>query len=291
MKVKECIVTEEEFYAIKNLSNFNWSLPLSREGVIDQLKLELEVIKFCLTLIDLKDDINGKTIDRILVIPLRKLLCEKNSILIKLEPSFKISPLTGNTFASDIGLKVVKPSVSVLPKENWITIEEFINRDIAWFVRTENYPPNEFYSEVFEAIKNRLKNGNKKDFADCFDKITIDISDVEEHIYIRKETVTKKQIEKYLGLSGYNTLTVYDFIKHHSDKLGAHIDIETSPYIKLVNQRNINSYGHFFAISFILIDAIIEQIPELSNYLEGFERLKVKKINLSYKCQVRGAVL
>lgn len=65
---------------------------------------------------------------------------------------------------------------------------------------------------------------------------------------------------------GYYDLTVYDFIKHLSDKRGAHIDPGLSPLIKVVSESKNTIFTPVVCFGLQLIYAAKKQIPELKDY-------------------------
>ena len=75
-----------------------------------------------------------------------------------------------------------------------------------------------------------------------------------------------QKINEILDEIGYNRLSIYDFIKHMSDKRGAHIDVGHSLVVGLVNSKDAIGLTpiHYFAIQ--MIYAAKKQIPELAGY-------------------------
>ena len=61
-------------------------------------------------------------------------------------------------------------------------------------------------------------------------------------------------------------MSIYNFIKHLSDKRGAHIDIGHGPVIELVNQKDKNDQNLILYFAIHLIWAAKNQIPEISDY-------------------------
>ncbi len=65
---------------------------------------------------------------------------------------------------------------------------------------------------------------------------------------------------------GYYKLTVYDFIKHLSDKRGAHIDQGIAPLVKIINGNKETKITPVQCFAVQLIYAAKKQIPELVDY-------------------------
>lgn len=73
---------------------------------------------------------------------------------------------------------------------------------------------------------------------------------------------------------GYYDLNMYNFLKHLSDKRGAHIDVGHSPVIELVNAPITGGITPVLCIAVQTIWAVKQQVPELGNYWAGMEILE-----------------
>ena len=73
----------------------------------------------------------------------------------------------------------------------------------------------------------------------------------------------------------YSTLTLlktmYNFLKHLSDKRGAHIDIGHSPVVEMANAPITDVITPVLCIAIQTIWAVKHQVPELANYWPGME--------------------
>ncbi len=63
-----------------------------------------------------------KILDRFMALSLRKLLCDKNSLLRKVCPTFKMPPLNGKVFKcpgdnNEMALTEIHPSMKIAPKD------------------------------------------------------------------------------------------------------------------------------------------------------------------------------
>lgn len=87
--------------------NFIDEFELSRQGMIDEIKTEFDIIRFCVSNMTKYKISAREMFDRIMIMPLRKLLCEKNSVLLKVCPDFKMFPLDGQDTALNDGLHAV----------------------------------------------------------------------------------------------------------------------------------------------------------------------------------------
>lgn len=66
--------------------------------------------------------------------------------------------------------------------------------------------------------------------------------------------------------AGYNSLNLYNFIKHLSDKRGAHIDVGSSMLIPIFNRSGNGGYTLIECLALQMILAAEKQIPELNDY-------------------------
>lgn len=70
---------------------------------------------------------------------------------------------------------------------------------------------------------------------------------------------------------GYYDLSVYNFLKHLSDKRGAHIDVGHSPVVEMVNAPITEAVTPVLCLAIQVIWAVKYQVSELSNYWPGME--------------------
>ena len=100
-----------------------------------------------------------------------------------------------------------------------------------------------------------------------FDFSEIKFKSEDNRVYMRKATCSESDnviIFELMSKAGYYSLTVYDFIKHLSDKRGAHMDFGLAPLVKMMNDSNNVTPVQCFALQ--LIFAAKLQIPELKDY-------------------------
>ena len=84
--------------------NFIDEFELSRQGMIDEIKTEFDIIRFCVSNMTKYKISAREMFDRIMIMPLRKLLCEKNSVLLKVCPDFNM----GSPFIRQMLYKIIK---------------------------------------------------------------------------------------------------------------------------------------------------------------------------------------
>lgn len=123
----------DEIYQVE--LNFIDEFNLSKTGMIEEIKTEFDIIRLCIQEISKLDAEYERIIDRIMVMPLRKLLCEKNSVLLKVYPNFKMPPLRGNISVLLDGLTIIRPPFLVESIDQWISIDQWLQQNIAWLDR------------------------------------------------------------------------------------------------------------------------------------------------------------
>ena len=119
---------------------------------------------------------------------------------------------------------------------------------------------------VYDAVSNALKGEEKKSFVGYMqqDDRTID-GDVCQGYSIIDDS-EKEKVYALMEKVGYNFLNLYDFIKHLSDKRGAHIDIASSILIPVFNKPGKGDFSLVECLALQMIVAAEKQIPELSDY-------------------------
>lgn len=249
--------------------NFISESNLSRNGMIKEIKTEFNIIRLCLSQMSELDGKYLSMLDRILVMPLRKLLCEKNSVLLKVVPNFKMPPLTGSIIDLHGKLKMISPSLSIEPTEKWLPVGEWLQKDIAYFDRTVNDLPDGFHEFVYRCILNKLKKSEKQNFEAMFRREVINYHGESSVVYIRVQpnnSTADNRIFNYLEQIGYNHLSIYNFLKHQSDKRGAHIDVGYCLVVEIINSPIYKKITMILWIAIQMIYAGKIQIPELENY-------------------------
>lgn len=111
--------------------------------------------------------------------------------------------------------------------------------EIAYFDKDASDIPDFIQDTTFQLILNKLKNKQEKaEFQQLFGSRGIEYKGEQIIGYGRvkpEDTASNHRIFELMKKAGYYDLTIYDFIKHLSDKRGAHIDMGIAPLIKIVN--------------------------------------------------------
>lgn len=252
--------------------NFVEEFNLSHRGMIKEIETEFDIIRLCFQELNELDEKYQPMLNRILVMPLRKLLCESGSVLLKVCPSFKMPPLVGFSVVLENQQVLVRPPYKTEEMSQWISIEDWLKQNISWFNRTETVAdiiPQYSYECIVKKLNGRNYKALKAPFEAMYCKETVEFKGKTEEVYCKQNPTdgnANQQIYDTLDKIGYNTLSIFDFLKHMSDKRGAHIDVGHSLVIEMVN--NADSTGltpiHCFAAQMVF--AAKKQIPELMNY-------------------------
>jgi len=254
--------------------SFVMEFNLGRNGMIKEVVTEFDIIRLCLTQLDELGKEYLPMLDRILVMPLRKLLCEKSSVLLKVIPDLKLSPLTGKEIELENKMKMIRPNLTIAPQNQWISVDQWLAQNIAWFDKSVSDLPDMIPDFVYENILNKLKKADKSTFESLFEaqEVMYQGSLSKIHTRIDATDVAKNNIAfSLLKKIGYYDLSMYNFLKHLSDKRGAHIDIGHSPVVEMANAPITDVITPVLCIAIQTIWAVKHQVPELANYWPGME--------------------
>lgn len=260
--------------------NFAEEFNLNRHGMIKEIETEFNIIRLCIQEMEELDAEYHPMLDRILVMPLRKLLCENGSVLLKVCPSFKMPPLEGLQTVLEDEQVLIRPPYKVKEVVQWIPVGEWMEQSISWFKRDVNVMAEIIPSHTYENILNRMNGKRFKSLKSQFDgfykKELAEYKGEVLEVYCKLNPMdadANQKISEILDEIGYNRLSIYDFIKHMSDKRGAHIDVGHSLVVGLVNSKDVIGFTpiHYFAIQMIYAAKV--QIPELAGYWEEMPEL------------------
>lgn len=257
--------------------SFLFKAKLGRQGMIRELEMEFNIIRFAISYSQHSYNGNMEMIDRILVMPLRKLLLESQnkSIVLLLCPSFSMPKVKGQHLIAEDGLNIELAPYEFSEQNQWIKLEDWAEQLVAWFDKNENDLPNAIPKETFDTILDKLKGEEKSIFKSFFYYDKIEYQNDVINVYIRNNPAdinANKTIFTMMDKAGYYKLTVRDFIKHLSDKRGAHIDLVISPLIQMIDNTRVTPIMCF---ALQLIYAAKKQIPELSNYWPEMDNILV----------------
>lgn len=252
--------------------NFITEFKLNRNGMLLELKKEFNIIRLVLTQMKELGADYKEMLDCIAVMPLRKILFENQhtSLIFELCPDFKMPVTSGRSFVGDDKLHFELAPYSFGKMENWISLNEWKNQKIAYFDKDVSDIPDFIQDTTFQLILNKLKNKQEKaEFQQLFGSRGIEYKGEQIIGYGRvkpEDTASNHRIFELMKKAGYYDLTIYDFIKHLSDKRGAHIDMGIAPLIKIVNGDKSQMFTPIVCFGLQLIYAAKMQIPELKDY-------------------------
>ncbi len=260
--------------------NFLTEFTLNRNGMVIELKSEFDIIRLVLTQIKELGFEYQDMIERILVMPLRKLLFENQnrSLVLRLCPDFKMPVLEGIHFKGEDKLNIELAPYKFGDINSWIPLEQWSQQKIAYYDKTVSDLPDAIPSDTFQNILNKLKKGDKNTFQNFFNNTVITYKNERTDVYVRKDSTNlavNTQIFNLMKLAGYYDLTIYDFIKHLADKRGAHIDIDIAPMVKVINGNKNGKITPIMAFSIQMIYAAKKQIPEMHDYWNELDELIV----------------
>ena len=273
-------MSEKQIY--ESELNFLFEFKLSERGIIEQIERELDVIQLCVGNIS---DIEKKyydMIDYIIVMPMRKLLCEEKSILRDVCPDFKMPKFDGNVhsldderFQSKLRVKVTRFTVD--NQKEWIPLDDWLQSKIAWFDKTPNDVPIAFDENVFPLIRNKVNKLNKSErgilseFDSFFILEEMELKDGSrckvQRFVGRDDTQKRERLFNILKRTGYYDLTLYEFLKGIADGRGAHLDKSMVPLLKLVNITPYNGLSVVMVLAIQTMYAIAKQVRGLEHYL------------------------
>lgn len=260
---------QSQMRSIQPELNFTDEFTLSRNGIAKEIEADFDTIRLCLDLRGQYPD-KREVFDRIIAMPLRKLLCERTgeSALERLCPAFKMFPLDGQDSDLRDALHMIRPPLGFPKESTWLPLDAWKEQVVAYFNRTESDFSGWLPDHTYRGVRNNLKGHDRMDFESYLQTETALVGGEPCNGYGPKDN-TPEGIAKIYALmvkAGYNQLTVYNFIKHLADKKSAHIDEAISMLISIVNRPGQGDFNLLECIGLQLIIAARKQIPELRDY-------------------------
>lgn len=229
------------------------------------IKKEFDFIRSCQGMSTLFGYDAKSALDNYIALSLRKLLCDKESLIRKICPSFRMPPLSGKLFIcngekDDMKLKKIETNIVVKPESEWISLDEWLNEKIAWIEKDSSSIPDGYSDSFFSMLSNKIA---QKDFTDLF-----------ECIYLEKDIIwkiknpqrDKQTVYEILRSYGYYDLNIRTLIKHIADKNGAHLDDKKSLWIRMANDSSDINTSAISAFATQMIYAATKQIVSLKDY-------------------------
>ena len=156
--------------------NFVDEFNLSRNGMIKEIKQEFNIIRLCLLESQELNEQYQSVLDRIIVMPLRKLLCEKASVLLNVCPTFKMPLLDGIEVRCGDGQHIVHTPLRIGSIQTWIPVEEWLKQNVSWFDRDVESIAQMLPKYSYEYILNKLTGkfkGLKSEFVERFPELSL----------------------------------------------------------------------------------------------------------------------
>lgn len=257
--------------ALKFEINFLTEEEMTRGEMISSIEAEFDFVQMCQKMIKPFGFDARKSLDRLLALSLRKLLCDENSLLKSVCPDFKMPPLSGEMFSfpgeqNDMKLFERHPDILIKPQKDWIPLKDWLQEKIAWIDKHAYDIPDTIESRFFHMIEKRMGTDSLKDY---YVMGHVRIDGKEAVIWRLKDPyVNREKVFKLLKNKGYYDLTIRKMIKFIADKSAAHLDGKRSTWIDLANRGKNWEQSAISVFATHMIYAATKQIDELKNYLE-----------------------
>lgn len=251
--------------------NFLTAQKMSRHDCIQTISAEFDFVRMCQGMMKPFGLEARKALDRFLALSLRKLLCDKTSLLTKVCTDFKMPPLIGDLFEcpgeqNDMMLNEIQPDIQIKPQNEWIPLNEWLNTTIAWIDKGIDDIPDAYSDRFFVMLSNAIGNQSLADYCICEET---ENNEKTERIWIVKDSRESKEgIYNILKNKGYYDLSIRRLIKYYADKKGAHLQPIDSHWIDSANSGKNWQYTAMSVFATQMIYAATKQIRELENYIE-----------------------
>lgn len=257
--------------ALKYEINFLIEEEMTRGQIISSIEAEFDFVQMCQSMIKPFGSGNCYSLDRLLALSLRKLLCDENSLLKSVCPGFKMPPLAGELFScpgeqNEMKLFELHPDILIKPQKDWIPLEDWLQERIAWIDKQADDVPDAIESRFFHMIEKRMGTDSLKEY---YVKDQVRIDGKEAVIWRLKDPgVNREKVFELLKNKGYHDLTIRKMIKYIADKSAAHLDGKRSTWINLANSGKNWEQSAISVFATHMIYAATKQIDELKNYLD-----------------------
>lgn len=152
--------------------NFVDEFNLSRNGMIKEIEVEFNIVKLCLQEMSQLDTPYLPMLDRIMVMPLRKLLCEDSSVLLNVCLDFKMPQLAGYPIVISDSQTMIRPPYKTGEMNQWILVKDWLEQNISWFSRDTNtiaeILPKYSYDDIMKKLSGRKHKSLKPIFQSMF---------------------------------------------------------------------------------------------------------------------------
>lgn len=249
--------------------NFLTEEELHRSGIINEIRLEFDLIRFCQSIMVPYGIDAQKKLDRFVALSMRKLLLDRdNPLVLRVCPDFKMPPFSSDPLFVDgingeVKLTISRTYIHIKDQSEWIPFDEWKETRIAWIDKNADDVPttisHDFYIKLMKATNSRIYKYYEQEtvYHDNKDRKVWKLIDPETNQYKVYELLKEK---------GYYELTIHRMIKHIADKIAAHTDSGNAVWISLVNESVNNRYSAISAFATQMMYAATKQIKELKDY-------------------------
>ncbi|SCY10391.1 hypothetical protein SAMN02910292_00890 [Lachnospiraceae bacterium XBB2008] len=247
----------------------NWLTEDNYQGTARSIRTEFDFIRLCQGMMDPFGVEAREILDRFIALSLRKLLCDDNSILKAICPSFKMPPLSGDIFKCegenhDLKLVEIHTDIHIKPQNEWVPLSEWLDTTIAYIEKGIDDIPDAYDDRFFQLLKAKLDD---RDVATIFEPKVIDnVSETKTIWEVKDPSKNKEKLYSLLKDKGYYDLSIRRMIKHIADKQGAHIDSRASMWISVANTGKDYRRSAISVFATHMIYAATKQIKDLEDY-------------------------
>ncbi len=206
-----------------------------------------------------------RVLDNYIALSLRKLLCDEESLLLKICPNFKMPPLVGKEFRcpgenDEMKLVEINTSLRIKPESEWIALEKWLDQKIAWIEKDVTSIPDAYSNRFYILLAQKLATNKFTDLFECR-------YDGKDRIWCFKNPQSDKQkVYNMLKDKGYYDLTIKTLIKHIADKNGAHLADKRSAWVRMANQSSEINISAISAFATQMMYAATKQVAGLNDY-------------------------
>ena len=243
--------------------NFLNYFSLSKNGVRKQVEEVLEILEVAISLIP-----KYPSFRRVVSTQIRLLICDKeNSLINKIFEEPRLPAFTNEYFggnsSDELTFHKIYPMFDY--EKSPINLEDWLSKKIIYFNRDYKEIPSKIEETMYQQIVCKIKpKSNRQIFERHYIKTK---GYIEEQEYTMRELkydiseTDKMEIHEILEKSGYNSLTVYDFIKMWGDKSASHVDCEQPTGMMLFKPRS-DDIHYLDSIAIMLIGVLRNYLNE-----------------------------
>jgi len=104
-----------------------------------------------------------KVLDNYIALSLRKLLCDKESLILKICPNFKMPPLDGDEFRcpgenNEMKLVEINTNIRIKPKSEWMALDAWLDQRIAWIEKDVTNIPDAYSNRFYSLLAHKNCN-------------------------------------------------------------------------------------------------------------------------------------